>query len=280
MDVYVADHDYKQQREFYYGFFSDLHLESKTHERTQLDRDIEEVLGYNARIYIGGDIAELIMPGDVKRYTRGRDQIDSDAQLNEITRVCYEWMRPYADHIDWIGFGNHEESALKHNNYDITLGVITLLNRDRSDKLPPIHHGGYRSFIRWRYRWGTKHSTRTVTALHFHGKGSSAPVTKGMIDISRVMRDFDADIYWLGHKHTSITDKPQQVYLDQRGNICAREKRAFFTAGYQGCYAQEDYSDGYRISYEDRHLTTTTIGHALLRVSVDSNGNIAFRVTQ
>ena len=277
MDVYESRFDYSKQKAFNFAFFSDLHLESKTHNRTQLDKDIKEAIEAGCRIYIGGDICEAIMPGDLKRYTRGRDSIDADAQLNEITRICFEWMRPYANFIDWIGIGNHEEAALKHSHYDITLGVITLLNMERDKNLQPIHHGGYKSFIRWRFEHGENSRTRTVTALHFHGTGGGAPVTKGMIDINRLRCDYEADIFWIGHKHTEITDKPQRICLDTSGRIIAREQRAFFTAGYQDCYEQDDYSDGYKISFADRMLSATSIGFAMLEVRLTEP--ISYRLT-
>jgi len=278
MDVYEQRFDYSKKQQFNFAFLSDIHLESATHRKDALQKDLDEAVEREARIYIGGDLAELILPGDMKRYTRGKDSINEDAALNEITDMCFKRLEPYAEYIDWMGVGNHEESTLKYNHYDLTLGVLTLLNRVRAETLAPIHHGGYKSFIRFRFEWGDNGKTRTVTVLHYHGKGGSSPVTKGMIDINRLRCDYDADIYWIGHKHTQIADKSLRLVLDRDGNIKTKEQRAFFTAGYQGSFEQADYTRGYKIDFGDRQLTTTSIGCAFLEIDL-TGGEVDYRLT-
>ena len=152
------------------ALLSDLHLDAEDHDRERLHRDLETASRFGARISINGDLHDLILPGDLKRYTRGTDTYDMDAQLNAITDLGYETLRPYVDLIDVISPGNHETAVLKHHHYDITRGVITLLNRDRTKSLPPIHHGGYKGFQRYVYNHaGAGVGSLTFDVFRFHG---------------------------------------------------------------------------------------------------------------
>lgn len=273
MDVYQARFDITKQRSFNFGFFSDIHVDSSNHAGKQFAYDIKEAVDKDCRLYIGGDLGELIVPTDRKRYSKERDTVEPDAALNFIVESHFETLRPYVDYIDWIGWGNHEDSALKYNNYDVIRGVITLLNHERSKKLAPIHHGGYKSYIRWRFSHGSHRHTKTVDVLHYHGKGGSAPVTKGMIDINRLRAYYDADVYWLGHKHTNISDPDVKITLGQNDRIKKKQCIAFFTAGYQEPYRQEDYNKhGYVRNFEDTQLGGTTTGCAMLEVRILDDG--------
>jgi hypothetical protein len=273
VDVYQARFDTTQKAEFPFAFFSDIHIDSANHAGKQFAYDIQEAVDRQCRIYIGGDLGELILPGDHKRYSKGRDIIEPDAALNMIQEMYFDTLRPYVDFIDWIGWGNHEDSALKYNNYDVIRGVITLLNHERAKDLPPIHHGGYKSYIRWRFSHGENRNTKTIDVLHFHGKGGSSPVTKGMIDVNRLRAYYDADVYWLGHKHTNIADPDVKVTLAQNDQIRKKQCIAFFTAGYQEPFKQEDYNKhGYTRNFEDTQLGGTTTGFAMLDVRIRKDG--------
>jgi len=278
MDVYQNRFDVKIGDEKHFGFFSDLHCDSKLFDEKRFKYDMEEALSYDSRIYIGGDLADLIMPTDTKRYSKERDDIARDAGLNEVTNRCYELLLPYVNSIDWIGFGNHEDSTLKYNNYDLTLGVITLLNQKRDPALRSIHHGGYKSYIRWKFSRNLNAHTTTLDILHFHGKGSSSPVTKGMIDINRLKTAYIADVYWIGHKHTGIGDIDEMTYLNQGAHIADKQVLAFYTAGYQGNFLEEDYSEGYKRNFEDRQLGGTTKGFVVLKVKILRESGYLMRI--
>ena len=273
MDVYQARFDTTKQATFPFAFFSDIHLDSGNHSAKQFAYDISEAVEKDCRIYIGGDLGEIILPTDQKRYDKGRDTIGPDAAINYIVEMHFEALRPYVDYIDWIGWGNHEDSALKYNNYDVIRGVITLLNHVRQKSLAPIHHGGYKSYIRWRFSHGENRHTKTVDVLHYHGKGGNSPVTKGMIDINRLRCHYVADVYWLGHKHTNIADPDSKIVLAQNDMIKRKQVISFFTAGYQESFKQEDYNkSGYVRNFEDTLMGGTTTGFAMLEVRIRDDG--------
>lgn len=271
-DIVVPDH-----QPFYIACFSDMHIDSWNFDEKKCREDFEEAKDRKARILIGGDATDGIMHGD-RRYSRGRDEIKADGQLNIITEKLEEFLMPYLDLIDWIGIGNHENTNLQKSHYDIVRGAIRTLNRLREK---PIHHGGYKGFIR--YLVEHQGSTHALTIFQYHGKGGSAPVTKGMIDFNRLRGDYEADFYWLQHKHSLIQDPgASRTFMSVRNNLCRRRQIAFTSAGYQADYIERDYNEsGYICDFSDTLATASATGNATIEAKFKNpDHEILYRVLQ
>lgn len=214
------------------GFYSDLHLDSPNHDRKMLLADLEYGASLGARMWLGGDIFTVIMPLD-RRSSGQHRRARMDALLDQILDEGVEVLGPYVDHIDLVCLGNHEVTALKYYYTDLVNKLRLQLQQKRSKSLPPIRHGGYTGFVILRFRDRNDHM-ETDTVYYHHGKGGSAPVTRGMIDVNRVIAGNRADVYWLQHKHVSTSDVPRVRAVDQKGNIEWRPLIAFHTAGYEG----------------------------------------------
>ena len=97
-----------------------------------------------------------------------------------------------------------------------------------------------------------------------------------MIDFNRAQIRADADLYWMGHKHTSITDDGiKQLYCDREGQIKVREKMAVFTGGYKlAATLDKDYMEsGYLNDYsEEAHLGLQADGYKLLTIEPRYSG--------
>lgn len=261
---FVLHHDFVKNPVMRLGCFSDLHHDHPAHDKQQCDRDFEEAANLDCRILINGDISDLIFSGD-PRYTAARDDGAVDAVINRALKESANRLTPYADHIDMIGVGNHEASLLKHRGVDFVGLLINELNHHRSKAHPPIYHGGYRGFFRVQFHRANWSGSQVW--YYDHGRGGSSPVTKGMIDISRLMKDWSADVYWLGHKHNSISDDDAQCrHLNARNRIVTQRRLAFYTAGYASLLQSRDYdSDGFVLDYaEERFNGTSSQGNAIV----------------
>ena len=284
MDSYTLDLANGVNEKQHILFMSDLHCTSPSFNRKEFDKDIQWAISNckNLSIFIGGDTAELIFPSDQKRWSAEHEKQVS-AMFSYEVREAEEILKNYAPFIVWVGMGNHEASALKYNHDDFTLCLISNLQKYRGN-LAPIHHGGYKSFIRVKLlNNGSVNGQASFVVMHFHGSGAGAPVTKGMISLARLRSDYEADIYWVGHKHTEITDRPFRVYMDRTGVLRRREIRAFFTAGYQMPFIQREYDElGYISNFSDTQESVTSSGCALLEVEVQNTGSLRvprFRLT-
>jgi hypothetical protein len=262
-------YDYSKKREFLWFLASDLQLGNPDCDEGRIKRDFQEAHDTGARILLNGDIIDLILPSDVKRYSAGRDRENVDASINVAVDNAARFLTPWVNDIDMIGVGNHETAPLKYCATDATLFLLRDLNRERDSKLPPIVHGGYTGFMRFSFYFGKNGRTQTFDLFYNHGQGGSSEVTRGAIDLSR-RQYVSADLIWLGHKHKRILmDMDCEVGLTGSGTLYEKEKRGVIT----GCYLKNnstyDISKGYRLNYaEQRMRTPQAQGGAWLRIVI------------
>lgn len=263
--------DYSINNDFYFGLMSDLHLDSKHFAKDQFIHDANECKEKGARILINGDVFDAIIPTDRKRYTRGGDGFNEDAQINARIDYAVSILKPYVDLIDFIGIGNHEASIVKYDGCDLVKMLVHELSLYRSKDLPPIQRGGYQGFLRFWFK-DKGSAVRQFVIYREHGKGGASPVTKGTIIIQRLHTTFIADLFWLGHSHTSIIDStPWTIYPDNAGHIIKKRKRSVITAGYNEGFIQRNLGedDCYRSDFvEENFLAPTGIGYAMLHITV------------
>lgn len=241
--------------EFNYFLASDLHIDNAAFDKALLKRELDEAVAHNARIFLNGDIFDMIVPSDLKRYRKGQDVLPQrDDFVNEIVRQGHELLKPYADYIDIIGVGNHEAEYMKRTNYDPVSGLITLLQQDTEH---PIKHGGYEGFIVLAFERADGSGVRRYTIYYNHGQGGGAEVTMGIIGLTR--RGYiRSNLVWLGHNHTRIALMlPPDVGVDQYGNVYVQERKGVKTGSYTRTVTQYDATnEGYRGSYGSERMRT------------------------
>ena len=271
MDYCEWRYDYSTKNEFYFGLFSDLHIDSVHFAKDKFIADMNESVAHNARILINGDVFDGILPTDRKRYARGQDQFNEDAQINSRIDYAVKLLKPYVDYIDFIGIGNHEASLVKYDNVDMLKLLASELSKYRNLKLPPIKRGSYQGFLRFWFE-AKGGAVRQYVIYRDHGKGGASPVTKGIINFNRVHTTFIADTYWLGHTHSSVIDNSTwTIYPDNSGKIIKKQKRSIITAGYNEGFIQRNLGndDCYRNDFvEEKFLAPTGMGYAMLYLKV------------
>lgn len=189
---------------------SDLHIGAAATNYDAIKSDLEHARECGDRIAINGDVMDCILPKDAKRYRPDAldERITGRADvLNAQLDLAVSILGPYSKLVDMIGSGNHEISIEKYHGLDPIQLLIHRLNTEHGGA---IEHGGVVGFLDYRCRISqgtdpkTGRSQRLVVFYH-HGKGGSAPVTKGILDFAR-LGWVDADILWLGHRHNRLAD--------------------------------------------------------------------------
>ena len=272
MDYTEYSEVYGEKTDFYYALFSDLHADAPSFARKEFIADANKYKEKGARFWFNGDVFDMIVSTDRKRYSRASDQFDEDAQVNARIDFVTTLLTPYVNDIDFIGIGNHEVSAVKYDGVDLIKMLVANLNRIRDPKLPPIQRGSYQGFLRLWFRDKTGKRTKQYVVYREHGKGGASPVTKGTIGIQRLHTTYQADLYWVGHSHNDLTDKGAwSIYPDVSGKIVQKRKRSVITGGYNQGFIQRNLgvNDYYRSGFpEEKFLVPTSIGSALLHLSV------------
>jgi hypothetical protein len=221
---------------FKLALFSDLHLDSPDCDIETLKKHLDVCKKEGRFILMGGDEFDAIIHSDKKRFTPSRGKDNRDDQINQKLEMAIELLKPYADNILFIGRGNHEESILKYSGVDMIDLLIKELNHQK--KNGEIQKGNYQNFIR--FNWVKSFNGPSLkTVQHYdilqnHGSGANAPVTKGAIDFNRILHGVNADLVWVGHKHSSnFLPSDPIMYIDHRGNVVMKNRQAILTPSYQ-----------------------------------------------
>jgi len=267
---FIKQIEYMGVPELKLALFSDLHIASGTDvDMIQMKKDFDIASKEGRRILINGDIAEQITPGDKKRWTASKMNSNRDDVLNEQLQLCFEFLKPYADDLDVIGRGNHDISPIKYDAFDLVGALIGMLNQVKTNG--SIHSAAYQGYIQYKLKPTTKKKGSTPFTIYMHhGAGGSAPVSKGMIDFNRIVYSHNADLFWIGHKHTAIQDNGiVQDGLDKMGNYEQKVRKAIITPGYKQSVIDTD--KGYRVNYSDTFYNFQAKGYGVVDAYVDRN---------
>jgi predicted phosphodiesterase len=233
------------------GLFSDIHFDSPDCDKESLIKHFDYCLKDNRYILINGDLFDAILLKDMKRAVPHNTD-HRDNQLNVKLEEMAHFLTPYKDQILFIGRGNHEEAVIKHNGLDLLQMLITLLNAGNKHK---IQFGNYANFIRFSWIKSSGKSTIHYDIFAHHGAGGSAPVTKGMIDFSRLSKGVNADLIWVGHKHQSIVDYSDPImYIDSFGNVILKNRQLIQTPSYQ-----KGRTIDYNVNFAERFYSHTAL---------------------
>lgn len=206
---------------------SDVHIMSPNMDEKALRAEVARAKRDNAIILINGDLFDLILPSDSKRYTPSAVGSIRDDLINEALDRAVDVYKPVANQIAMVGMGNHEDSALKHHSVDLVKLFVERINALGGD----AKYGGYAGWIILKPR--RERTLTTYKIRYHHGAGGSSPVTRGTIDFSRMMANISgADMLWIGHKHYQKHERYMQEYVSTQGTVYARVTEAIMTGGY------------------------------------------------
>lgn len=234
MDTSIIKFDYSKSKKFLIGLFSDTHIDEGNFNKSLFNDHIESVCNNNGRIFFNGDMGNFITKNDRKRYVHSRDKTKRDSQILEQIDYIVTILKPYVDYIFYMGIGNHEVSVIKYNTVNPLFMIAKDLNVFRNKNLPRIHLGDYQGFINCFFHYGDKRAISRYIIYRHHGLGGLSPVTKGMIDFSRINLGFDADCYWIGHKHNQFVDESNHRFSTNAvGTVEKKKITNIITAGYE-----------------------------------------------
>lgn len=260
--------NYKSGDVFNYFVCSDTHIGNSTFDQEYFTKDFESAKKAKAKIYIFGDVLDMIVPNDIVRYNAGADPYHSSAYVNDIVNNGIAVLEPYIDNISFMSHGNHETVFQKRHSFDPLEILVYMLNEKRNKKLPPITMGDYIGFIGFNYEHKAGGHSRNQTWYYDHGKGGASEVTKGTIGINRMMMRANADVYLSGHTHNKVVlPSESQFDIDARGNIYDRKRTAIVTGSYlknvkkSGKHYQPDY--GYEKMRSNQSTGGVMITHTI-----------------
>jgi hypothetical protein len=176
---------------------SDWHWDSTKCDRDALEDDLRTAKELGAAVCSFGDHFDCMGGKYDPRSSKSevRPEFSVGNYFDEIVNQCCDWMKPYRESMALITPGNHETAIRKRQETCLTTRLVERLRVDGS----PVVQNGYAGWLLIR---GVLHKSSSVYRVWYHhGFGGGGPVTRGVIDFSRLMVDVDADAIVAGHVH-------------------------------------------------------------------------------
>jgi len=225
-------------------FRSDAHQDNQHCRRDIEEKHLNLALERSALILDNGDLFCAMQGRADPRadYDSLRPEHKRADYLNALVETAAARYEPYAAHWLMVGRGNHETAVLKNKNYDLTSGLVTLMNKVTH---AAVQAGGYGGWIRFQFRI-QKTVQSSINLKYFHGAGGGGPVTRGVIDTARQAVYLpDAQIVWNGHTHDQYVMPITRERINQTGTISHDYQWHIRTPSYKCEYG--DGSGGFHI---------------------------------
>jgi UDP-2,3-diacylglucosamine pyrophosphatase LpxH len=221
---FVFRHHLKNNVSFPIFFMGDFHLDARKTDVGFIERELEKARELDARIILLGDIFDGIWCGDPRympavsiQRLEGRNQL-----IRETVQYGKEFLKPYADLIDIIAIGNHEETVLKHHHYNL----IQELCRELTTDDHVVNYGKRSGNAFYRFEYPNGGAVQTVKIHYTHGSGGSAPVTDGLIKMKHKKIHLEGfDIHVSGHTHTQAY-APKVAFYPSDNDAEMKERHA------------------------------------------------------
>ena len=266
--------NYKIGQEIGFFYMSDLHIGARDCDYNLIDAELKEAVANGDRIAINGDVFDMILPKDHKRFrpTVLHPKISQrDNIIDAAVDMGVEILAPYKDNIDMIGCGNHETSVEKYHSTDVIVRLMEKLGSKTAK------YGGYQGFLEYSVRRKGGTGFRFITH-YWHGGGGSAPVTKGMIDFHRLRWVGNSDVEWIGHKHNRFNAHERRMVCPKSGSKpVLKDVRHIMTGSYFDTYhgqTQESIARRGRLSNyaADAAMAPQGKGGARVVLKMERNG--------
>lgn len=216
---------------------SDYHLGSPCSFHELIVRDLAMCKKFGAKALINGDVFDAICATD-KRYQAGvlHPSLEGKRDLSKhVVNLAFDLLNPYADAIDRIGIGNHEQAYIKYNHTDPVSMLIDRLNNEAG---ATIKHAGFCGFINTRFQISGLKQQPLHRLYYLHGTGGDSPVTKGTIDFNRKGRNWAYDCLTFGHKHNEVCAADAIADTDEEDAYSERKQLNLQTPSYYRNYRE------------------------------------------
>ena len=193
---------------------SDIHFDSSLCDIDLYKKHLKIAEERQAPVLIAGDFFDAMQGHDDPR--RSMEELKEKYKVSEyfdaLVLDASDFLRKFKIPYYILALGNHETAVLNKINTNLIERLAYDL-RMRGFKAEAMGYWGYIRF-QFKYKKGGGYATKTL--YYHHGSSTSAPVTKGVIQVARQAAYIhDADIVLNGHNHQSYV-MPQQVErLDQ-----------------------------------------------------------------
>lgn len=236
-----------------FHLLSDLHIGAASTDHESLARELRDAKSRGDRILINGDVFDLVLAKDEKRYRptalherlHGKDDI-----VGEVLAWALEILGPVAKNLDVIGTGNHDDKLASKHSFDPVRQLVKGLRSLGSS----VSYGGYTGFVDYRIAPGFGRARERLVVFYHHGTGGGAALSGVAGDAAKFAWVEGAQVVWLGHKHQRLSLPLRRLACPNTGHGPVEREVWFVRTGaymrnYAGQSAESALRDGRKGNY-------------------------------
>lgn len=239
---------------------SDIHFDNPKCDRKKLKKDLEYAKNKGAKVLINGDFFCLMQGKGDRRGNKSdiRPEHNNAHYFDSVINEAVEWWSPYANIVEVIGYGNHETGIIKYHEFDPLKRFVQQLNHSNPDA-SDVYTSGYGGWITLQIALDKK-NTQSYKIKHFHGSGGGGIVTRGQINMTRLLAETDnANCLWIGHIHEDGYYSVVKDTINKHNYIHQRKIDCIITPAYK-----EEFEKGAKGWHRERGAPPKPIGGRML----------------
>ena len=229
--------------EQYFLLVSDAHIDNAHSDRSMFDRHMRLCRERNARWLSNGDFLCLMQgKADNRADTSAcRPEHQRGRYLDAVINTTADYIAPHADMALLFAPGNHENSVKRRCETDMNERLVEAAKVH--NKECNAYAGSYANWVRFlvRQRGRRQLVGGSVVMYMHHGYGGGGPVTRGVIQTSRMAVYLpDADIIWTGHTHDEWIMPIQRARLSPHGRPYLDRTMHVRSPGYKDEFSEQN----------------------------------------
>lgn len=244
MEVIEVDIRRRRSQKFRLYPLGDIHTGSVQCSEEMIQQEVQEIAKDKDAFWLGmGDYADCITKDDKRFDICG---LAPWVERSNIVESQRKWLKNLFEPIkgQCIGLlaGNHEQTILDKHQNDLVRNLCSDLG---------VRYGGYQCFVVLKFHRSTKGSRNFYTIHAWHGAGAAQTEGARLMRLMRLVNEFQADIYLMGHLHTIAQYTPARLVCDH-GKIKAVNLIAAITGSWLKGYAQPHAGQTFNPSYVEQ----------------------------
>jgi hypothetical protein len=193
----------------------DIHFGNRYFDKSYLDMALSFVAKNRnrCRIFLMGDLLELATKGSV-----GRGVYDEKYHTNRQFEMAVETFKPYADLVDIVIEGNHEERIIRDTSFEIMEEFTHRIGR----------HSAYAKF---EGIVNTRVGEHVYSSYVWHGASGGTKEASALNALLNMRERALCHMYFMGHTHKLIDFKRKVFLPNVDGNEAYSLEQLFVNTG-------------------------------------------------
>lgn len=184
---------------------SDVHYDSVVCDLDLFTKHLKLAEEAQSPVLIAGDLLDAMQgKWDPRRQPEElKHDYAVSAYYDAIVMDCARYLAKFDIPLYILCLGNHETAVLKNSNTDLLGNVAYQLRVEHGKQAEAM---GYWGYLRIMFKYNKGGGGASKMLYWHHGTSTSAPVTKGMIQVNRQgVYLYDVDYVLNGHNHQSYS---------------------------------------------------------------------------